>query len=35
MKTYLRTDITVAQICKGFIYNQFEGKGLYGLVVRI
>jgi hypothetical protein len=31
MNTTLRTDITVADICDGFVYNQFEGKGLYGL----
>ena len=31
MKTTLRTDITVADICSGFVYNQLEGKGLYGL----
>lgn len=31
MKTTLRTDITVAAICDGFVYNQLEGKGLYGL----
>ncbi len=31
MKTKLRTDITVADICDGFVYNTFEGKGLYGL----
>lgn len=31
MKTTLRTDITVADICAGFMYNQFEGRGLYGL----
>lgn len=31
MKTKLRTEITVADICEGFVYNQFEGKGLYGL----
>lgn len=31
MKTYLRTDLTVADICNGFVYNQFEGKGLFGL----
>lgn len=31
MKTTLRTDITVADICKGFVYNQSEGKGLFGL----
>jgi hypothetical protein len=31
VKTTLRTDITVADICNGFMFNQFEGKGLYGL----
>lgn len=31
MKTKLRTDITVDEICKGFVYNQLEGKGLFGL----
>lgn len=31
MKTALRTDITVAKICDGFVYNQLEGKGLFGL----
>ena len=31
MNTTLRTDITVAAICDGFVYNQLEGKGLYGL----
>ncbi len=31
MKTTLRTDITAADICDGFVYNQLEGKGLFGL----
>ena len=31
MNTKLRTDITVADICDGFVYNQLEGKGLFGL----
>jgi len=31
MKTTLRTDIAVTDICDGFVYNQLEGKGLYGL----
>lgn len=31
MKTKLRTDITIEDICKGFVYNELEGKGLYGL----
>ncbi|MCA9868658.1 MAG: DUF262 domain-containing protein [Anaerolineales bacterium] len=35
MKTTLRTDITVADICDGFVYNEFEGKGLFGLGGRL
>ncbi len=31
MKTTLRTDITVKDICQGFVYNELEGKGLFGL----
>ncbi|MCX7022072.1 MAG: DUF262 domain-containing protein, partial [bacterium] len=31
MNTKLKTDITVADICDGFVYNQLEGKGLFGL----
>ncbi len=31
MKTTLRTDITVGHICDGFVYNELEGKGLFGL----
>jgi 5-methylcytosine-specific restriction endonuclease McrA len=31
MKTTLITDITIKDICNGFIYNEFEGKGLFGL----
>lgn len=31
MKTALRTDITIEDICKGFVYNEYEGKGLFGL----
>ena len=31
MKTELITDITVGDICKGFVYNEYEGKGLFGL----
>ena len=31
MKTTLKTDITVAGICDGFVYNTLEGKGLFGL----
>ena len=31
MKTTLRTDITVKDICEGFVYNELEGRGLFGL----
>lgn len=31
MITTLRIDITVKDICDGFIYNELEGKGLFGL----
>jgi len=31
MKTILITDITVKNICEGFVYNELEGKGLFGL----
>ncbi len=31
MKTTLQIDITVADICDGFVYNELEGKGLFGL----
>lgn len=30
METKLRTDITVKDICEGFVYNELEGKGLFG-----
>lgn len=35
MKTILRTDITVKDICEGFIYNELEGKGLFGLAGKL
>ncbi len=35
MKTTLRTDITVRAICDGFVYNELEGKGLFGLSGRL
>jgi len=30
MTTDLLTDLTVEDICKGFVYNEYEGKGLFG-----
>ena len=35
MQTNLRTDISVAQICEGFVYNELEGKGLFGLAGKL
>jgi hypothetical protein len=31
MKTILITDTTIKEICEGFVYNELEGKGLFGL----
>ena len=31
MDTELNTEITVKDICQGFVYNEYEGKGLFGL----
>lgn len=35
MKTTLRIDVTVKDICDGFVYNELEGKGLFGLSGRL
>jgi 5-methylcytosine-specific restriction endonuclease McrA len=31
MKTTLKINITIKDICDGFVYNELEGKGLFGL----
>ena len=31
MKTTLKKDITIQEVCDGFVYNELEGKGLFGL----
>jgi hypothetical protein len=31
METTLKTEITVKEICDGFVYSELEGKGLFGL----
>ena len=31
MKTELHTEWTVKDICEGFVYNELEGKGLFGM----
>ena len=35
MNTTLRTGITVEQICEGFVYNELEGRGLFGLAGKL
>lgn len=35
MKTTLKTDVTVAELCEGFVYNRLEGKGLFGLAGKL
>lgn len=35
METTLHTERTVADICKGFTYNELKGKGLFGLDGRL
>ena len=31
MKTILKTTYSVKEICEGFVYNELEGRGLFGL----
>ena len=35
MKTTLKTNITAKDICEGFVYNELEGKGLFGLAGKL
>ena len=35
MKTKLQTEITVKDLCEGFVYNELEGKGLFGLAGKL
>ncbi len=35
MITTLRTDLTIQDVCDGFVYNELEGKGLFGLAGRL
>ncbi|MDR0907452.1 MAG: DUF262 domain-containing protein [Rikenellaceae bacterium] len=35
MEAKLRTDLKVRDVCKGFVYNELEGKGLFGLSGRL
>lgn len=35
MKTVLHTEWTIADICNGFVYNELEAKGLFGMGGRL
>lgn len=35
MKSILHTEWTVRDLCQGFVYNEYEGKGLFGLNGRL
>ena len=34
MNTKLRTDITIRQLCEGFVYDENDEKGLFGRGLR-
>lgn len=35
MKAKLNTEITIKQICDDFVFNEYEGKGLFGLAGKL
>lgn len=35
MKTRLNIDLTIEKVCEGFVYNEYEGKGLFGLAGKL
>jgi len=35
MEPTLKTGITIKEICEGFVYNELEGKGLFGLAGKL
>ncbi len=35
MITRLNIDLTVEKVCEGFVYNEYEGKGLFGLAGKL
>ena len=35
MNTELNIDLTVEKVCEGFVYNEYEGKGLFGLAGKL
>lgn len=35
METNLIIDFTIEKVCEGFVYNEYEGKGLFGLAGKL
>ena len=35
MNTELNIDLTIEKVCEGFVYNEYEGKGLFGLAGKL
>lgn len=35
MNTVLNIDLTVEKVCEGFVYNEYEGRGLFGLAGKL
>ncbi|MDO8668871.1 MAG: DUF262 domain-containing protein [Candidatus Buchananbacteria bacterium] len=35
METTLKIEVTIEDICEGFVYNELEGKGLFGLAGKL
>ena len=35
MITELNISTTIDQVCEGFVYNEYEGKGLFGLAGKL
>lgn len=35
MNTELNIDLTIEKVCEGFAYNEYEGKGLFGLAGKL
>ena len=35
MNTKLNIELTIKEVCEGFVYNEYEGKGLFGLAGKL
>ena len=35
MKSDLNIKLTIEKVCEGFVYNEYEGKGLFGLAGKL